>query len=155
MKLVRSLCAAPRRCAALRKAGEDRPQRQASGSSRGEAGLGEEKIVRGGFIFSRGSGRSWWGKPDRSAPFSEGESQAVGRGTLGFRVLGVERPLGSKNERGLGEGDAPRGAQRREDLRGGNPRRAEALVRINRPGGEEGHGFFGGRKPLERRCEAE
>jgi len=59
-----------------------------------------------------------------------------------------------KGGRGAEKGDAFRPVPRRESPRGRKPRRAKAPTRINRSGSEKGYGFFGGSKPLERRCEA-
>lgn len=66
----------------------------------------------------------------------------------------VVRPWLAKGGRGTEKGDAFRLDPRRESPRGRKPRRARAPTRINRSGSEKGHGFFGGRKPLERRCKA-
>lgn len=61
-----------------------------------------------------------------------------------------------KEREGMGKREKlfSRFCRKGEPERSERPRRARAPTRINHPGSEEGYGYWGGRKPLERRIEA-
>lgn len=79
----------------------------------------------------------------------------MGEQALGPRAEGIERSLSVKRWEGEGRERCPAPVQRRENPRGRNTQESNlAPTRAKHSGSDEGHGWFGGRKPLRRRCEA-
>jgi hypothetical protein len=73
-----------------------------------------------------------------------------------LRGPGIARFSDRNNGRERIGGDARFGAVRRESLRGQKAQESKSpCPELNVWGGKEGDGFSDGRKPLERRCEAE
>lgn len=67
----------------------------------------------------------------------------------------METSAAEKSERGWRKGDPFSSARRREHLKGLKPKGAgRPCPGLNTREANEGHGWFGGMKPLGRRCEA-